>query len=390
MHIRKLSWRSIEVVESIEAGLNAARRGRVARTVLHEGRMVLVPAPIRVSGASATSEKFGQRLLSNRRYWAGSVDAMFFPELLYVVNHGLLIPKGEQICDETIYSLKPSFKNSALEDDGAGYKLTEWFARAGEDVESLPGVTWLLHPRWHSNYTHWHVEGLSQLSCLPLLQEKISRIAIPDDLSFQRDSLSLSGNIRTEVVGVPPPVAKYDLAVFLTHNLFRTLPHPAIAEFLQSWREGCVKSLGISADPKEKRPTYLARLDSRFRPMENERELCSALEARGFRIVVASEHSYAEQIRIFAQASILVSPHGSGLTNSIFTEPGTPIVELRSTNAGARSPFVDRSYSNLAAIIDRPYAGLFYDSDPDASNWRCDVSHATDQTMRLVDETQKN
>jgi hypothetical protein len=386
MIVRKLGWRSIEVVASIDEGLSAARRGRVARTILHEGTMVAVPKPIRVSGASIQSERFGERLLSTGRYWAPSVDALFFPELFYIVNDGLLIPKGSEVCDDLIYSLKPSFNNNALEDFKAGYKLSDWFVKAGKGVDSLPGVTWLMHPRWHANYTHWHVEGLSQLGCLPLLQKKVDRIAIPSELSFQRDSLSLTGDIRSEVIGVPPLVAKYDLAVFLTHNLFRTLPHPSISDFLRSWREGCVKALGISERAEQPRPTYLARLDSRFRAMENERELCSALEARGFRIVVASEHSYADQIRLFAQASILVSPHGSGLTNLMFTAPGTPIVELRPTNAGDRSPFIDRSYSNLAGLLDRPYAGLFYDSEPGASNWRCDVGHVTDQAMRLVDE----
>ena len=62
--------------------------------------------------------------------------------------------------------------------------------------------------------------------------------------------------------------------------------------------------------------------------MRNEDALLDAMRHRGFEIVVPGALTLTEQIRVFREASVVVGPHGAGLTNIVFCEPGTIVYEL--------------------------------------------------------------
>ncbi|AFZ45408.1 hypothetical protein PCC7418_3293 [Halothece sp. PCC 7418] len=73
---------------------------------------------------------------------------------------------------------------------------------------------------------------------------------------------------------------------------------------------------------------YISRGDAKRRPIINQKEIISVLEAMGFSSVEMTYRSFEEQISIVRDASIIVAPHGAGLTNMVFCKPGTKIVEL--------------------------------------------------------------
>ena len=84
----------------------------------------------------------------------------------------------------------------------------------------------------------------------------------------------------------------------------------------------------MRVDATASRKIYLSRVDSSRRPVENEDEVRRLLTEQGFEILVASELSVEEQRRAFAEASVVVSPHGAGLTNLIWCEEGAQVIEL--------------------------------------------------------------
>jgi len=75
---------------------------------------------------------------------------------------------------------------------------------------------------------------------------------------------------------------------------------------LRPWQEESLRVLGA---PK--------------RIMRNEGALIAELRRRGFDIVVPGTLPFTEQVRTFRNASLVVGPHGAGLTNIAFCEPGT-------------------------------------------------------------------
>ena len=73
---------------------------------------------------------------------------------------------------------------------------------------------------------------------------------------------------------------------------------------------------------------YISRNQARYRRVLNEDEVISLLSKYDFVKVVPESMSWEEQIALFANAKAIVSPHGSGLTNIMFCQPGTTVIEL--------------------------------------------------------------
>lgn len=76
------------------------------------------------------------------------------------------------------------------------------------------------------------------------------------------------------------------------------------------------------------RRLYVSRRDATARRITNEAGLAAALESAGFETVVPSRLDFESQARLFAEASVIVGPHGAGLTNLLFAPPGATLVEL--------------------------------------------------------------
>ena len=52
------------------------------------------------------------------------------------------------------------------------------------------------------------------------------------------------------------------------------------------------------------------------------------LEPLGFRKVTMTGLRVADQAALFRNARVIITPHGSGLTNMVFSNPGTVVIEL--------------------------------------------------------------
>jgi capsular polysaccharide biosynthesis protein len=72
---------------------------------------------------------------------------------------------------------------------------------------------------------------------------------------------------------------------------------------------------------------YVSRADASDRRVRNEDTLLAALDHYGFDRIVPGEHPFVEQVVRFANAEMILGPHGAGLTNMIFAEE-TTLIEL--------------------------------------------------------------
>jgi hypothetical protein len=71
---------------------------------------------------------------------------------------------------------------------------------------------------------------------------------------------------------------------------------------------------------KSHRKVFLDRSEKVQRRLTNMNELLPELEKRGFEIVLAENLSYAEQVKLFSEIKYLVTNHGAGITNTIFSD----------------------------------------------------------------------
>ena len=74
---------------------------------------------------------------------------------------------------------------------------------------------------------------------------------------------------------------------------------------------------------------YIARGDAaRSRKVLNEPELVALLKTFGFEVHFLSKLSVVEQARLFNSARMIVAVHGGGLSNLVYCEPGTELLEI--------------------------------------------------------------
>lgn len=82
--------------------------------------------------------------------------------------------------------------------------------------------------------------------------------------------------------------------------------------------------------PKPNLPSrlYISRNQASYRQILNENEIINYLEKHDFSSVNLESLTLEKQVSLFANAEVIISPHGSGLTNLMFCRPGTKVVEL--------------------------------------------------------------
>jgi capsular polysaccharide biosynthesis protein len=78
------------------------------------------------------------------------------------------------------------------------------------------------------------------------------------------------------------------------------------------------------------RRLYISRGLAGYRRVLNEDEVVNFLKKRGFEVAAMETMSVPEQALVMASCSVVVAPHGGGMSNLIFCSPRTKIVEIYS------------------------------------------------------------
>jgi capsular polysaccharide biosynthesis protein len=97
------------------------------------------------------------------------------------------------------------------------------------------------------------------------------------------------------------------------------------------------------------RKIYIDRRNALLRQLINEDEVVERIRREGVEPVQMEGLSLTEQIQILRDADLIIGPHGAGLTNIVFSNPGTKVIELMPSGA------VNWCYRNLAAACRHDY-----------------------------------
>jgi Glycosyltransferase 61 len=126
--------------------------------------------------------------------------------------------------------------------------------------------------------------------------------------------------------------------------------------------------------PEPSPPTqrvYLSRAGRR--QVENEAEVRKALQKLGFQIIEDIPRTVDEQISLFQSAAIVVAPHGAGLTNLLWCQPGTRVIELFHSN------YTPLYYSYICHILGFDYTYL---ASPETEDkW---IAHADKMSHNII------
>ena len=114
--------------------------------------------------------------------------------------------------------------------------------------------------------------------------------------------------------------------------------------------------------PEFKSKIYIRREDSNYRKILNEADLITKLRKLGFEIINPQHFEIFEQMKIFSNAKVIVSPHGSNMSNIIFCKKGAKIIEISPKLNKLYEQNISKRYKDIANILNLEFQTINADS----------------------------
>jgi hypothetical protein len=187
----------------------------------------------------------------------------------------------------------------------------------------VPGVSATIVARYADSYHHWMLDLLPRLDLLNRSGVEFDRLIAPDALAYQRETLDAAGITAQRRIPYSP-----DTYLCLDRLIVPSMPGTPGQSPPRSCRYLRELFAGALAGRRPTRRLYVGRGDTHRRKLGNEAELVDTLSRHGFESVTMAGRTVAEQAALFAEAAVVVAPHGGALTNLVFCQPGTKVVEL--------------------------------------------------------------
>lgn len=241
----------------------------------------------------------------------------------------------------------------------------------------VPGRSFLLGFGLADNYFNWTLRYASRVAHYQAMPD-LRQIAVPmPSKRYVPETLEFLGVPQDEVIHLEAPTV-FDRLVLISPMAFgRYEISPLIIETLRGHSR--VQELWR----RPKRRLYVPRRGVRSRRVVNEAAVEEALRQLDFEVFDNAQHPVREQVRAFRDAAMIVSPHGAGLSNIVYCDPGTPVLELvpEGYDQGVTS------YRSLADIFGLPYAQLFAkEARQDRRGNRCnsDIEVDVEELVRTI------
>ena len=90
------------------------------------------------------------------------------------------------------------------------------------------------------------------------------------------------------------------------------------------------KFLSMALKFENSKKIFIDRSDSKYKhcQLQSNNEIINFLKKKGFKSYRLSELDFFEQIYLFKNAEFIIGPHGAFVTNLIFCEPNTKVIEI--------------------------------------------------------------
>ena len=194
-------------------------------------------------------------------------------------------------------------------------------------LKYISGTVLVLSNSHNHFYGHFLFESLGRLA---LVENKINSyptIYVANNTPYQKRYLSMLELDKKQIIpadqAMPSGITAERLVMPCYSRMYHHLIDPQITSFLR-------KKLLPYADRalSQGERIFISRRKARYRRILNEQELLPVLEEYSFSVICLEDYSVDEQISILKFAEIVVSPHGTGLTNLLYCDPGTKILEI--------------------------------------------------------------
>lgn len=199
-------------------------------------------------------------------------------------------------------------------------------------IRHIDGTVAILAGLLDTVYFHWMFDILPRVELLRRSGvdfDTIDYFLIDRQLPFQRETL--------DALGIPPEkTLSTDRHSHLQASRLIVPSFPGTVAWMPPWTCDFLQNQFLTPAALETTPTverlYISRTRATSRRILNETELIQGLQQYGVQSVELESMSVVQQAALFAKAKVIIAPHGSGLSNLAFCQPGTRVIELFSPN----------------------------------------------------------
>ena len=179
---------------------------------------------------------------------------------------------------------------------------------------------------WGTSHFHWVLDVLTRFAIVERFDElRQTPIILPKGITrAQYQSLALLGIDRKRIVEFEGSHWRVEYLYFPSFVGVTGSPTSFGVEWLRQRL--------LPASCGGHRRIYISRNDASSRRIVNEADLIKELTPLGFEVACLAEMDFPHQVRLFSEASVIIAPHGAGLTNCAFTPSGAVIIEAFAPN----------------------------------------------------------
>lgn len=186
-----------------------------------------------------------------------------------------------------------------------------------------------------NNYGHWIIEGLPKVAILAehfdikSLKFIVTRHGPTRQSAPMRkiyiNSLAAFGIGRDQILPMAREAVEVERLLYpLPLTVHPWVKAPRIIQILEGLRDR------IAIGRRGPRRIYVSRAYAPKRHLLNEAEILPALKDFDVSVVHPQRHSFADQVRLFANAELVIGDYGANLANAVFSPRGVNIFAIAS------------------------------------------------------------
>lgn len=182
------------------------------------------------------------------------------------------------------------------------------------------------------NFYHWHMDILSRLFYASKFIDlsEVDYFLLPEiNQDFQLKTL--------ELIGIPAEkiLNRYNIRFYKAERLI-ALSHPRTATFeapadLVAGLRTILKLDSVKQNlttETSNKSVYLSRAKAGRRTVLNEKQVVSLVDKYGYEVVYLEDMTFTETVNFFQNVGNVISPHGAGILNTLYSSYFRNLVEL--------------------------------------------------------------
>jgi hypothetical protein len=281
--------------------------------------LTLPPINVRGEAPTAGSVARWQHRAWSKRHWPAVPIMVFEIEDALVLSEGLVFRSDGTLVSAGAEFFEPDVLAKAAAEFDANFKKAKCFD--GPALLAMrPGGNCYGHVITEVMGSAWG--GASLLGDRPF--SLLTEASTPRLLDVYTQVARCAGLLKRPIINeqAHEPVRIKKLYVTEGFTLTDRYLSPLIADFARTVVESC------GGRGPATRKVYVPRHGAEGRVVRNESEVLRIVESRGFEVVEPQTLKWVDQVRLFANASHMVGPMGSGLATALFSPPGSRIATL--------------------------------------------------------------